>query len=88
MGYMHDDWNEWGHGALWFGIAHLLFWALLIGAVVYVATRLIRNSNSSSQISSKESPLEILDRRLAQGEVSKDDYIVARELLESNKKKK
>ena len=87
MGYMHDDWNEWGHGAIWFGIANLLFWAFLLGVVAYVVARIIRSSRSSS-IPNKESPLEILDRRLANGEVSKDDYIVARELLQGGDKKK
>lgn len=87
MGYRNDDWHEWGHGAIWMGIANFLLWALLIGAVVFVVTRLLRNFNNSP-IAKKESPLEILDRRLANGEVSKDDYIIARELLEQNSKKK
>ena len=42
MGYMHDDWNEWGHGAIWFGIANLLFWAFLLGVVAYVVARIIQ----------------------------------------------
>ena len=87
MGYRNDDWYGWGHGAIWMGLANFALWALLIGAVAFVVSRLIRNSNSSPE-AKKESPLEILDRRLANGEVTKDDYIVARELLEQNGKKK
>ena len=87
MGYMNDDWNDWGHGAIWYGLVHFLLWALFLGIVLFVATRILRNSNISGK-ADKESPIEILDRRLANGEVSKDDYIVARELLLERDKKK
>ena len=85
MGYRNDDWYDWGHGTMWMGIAGLIFWVFIIGLTVFLLTRVARNSQHAA-LDKKESPREILDRRLANGEVSKDDYIVARELLEEKKK--
>lgn len=86
MGYMDNDWHDgWGGGHFLFHFASFAFWALLIAIVVLVTFRLLNKSEIGRD---KDSPLEILDRRLARGEVSKDEYLVARELLEENRKKR
>ena len=85
------EWDDRGmHG---FGYSHyssathllgmLLLFAFL-GLLVWIVFRVLDGptSKNGSRKGSGDSPLEILDRRLAMGEVSKDDYIVAKELLQ------
>jgi putative membrane protein len=71
------DWNDgyhWGWG-LSMGIVMLLFWILVIGAVVLLVRWLV----NSSQRANTASPLkpraqELLDERLARGEISVAEY--------------
>ena len=85
------DWDDRGmHGfgnSQYSSATHLLGMLLLfafIGLVAWLAFRVLDrpSGKSGSRKASGDSPLEILDRRLAMGEVSKDDYIVAKELLQ------
>ena len=81
--------DSWGmHGNFGWGwmllmmIPMLLFWAAIIFGVVW----LIRGSTwgqpaRDDRRLSKESPVEILDRRLAKGAVTLEDYQARREVL-------
>lgn len=62
---MFDEWM-WGmHGGWW------IFWiAFIIVAVVYV----MRSQTSQSPNASAASPLEILQRRYASGDISTEEY--------------
>jgi putative membrane protein len=46
-----------------------LFWLILIGLIVWLVVRLLPGSNGETSRSTGESALEILDRRLASGEI-------------------
>jgi putative membrane protein len=71
---MHD----WGAGS-WVAmmIGMLIFWALLIVGVVWVIHE-VGGDRSSMQ------PLEVLKRRLAEGEISADEYERRRTLLDDH----
>lgn len=63
---MHDGWM-WGmHWAWW------TFWVLFVLLVLWF---IIRRSSSGAQTpAERETPLEILQRRYAEGEISTEEY--------------
>jgi putative membrane protein len=69
-------------GALgWLGIG--VFWLLLIGLIVWLVTSLLPGSKRASTHATRESALEILDRRLASGEIDLADWQTLRAALMS-----
>ncbi|MDE3088739.1 MAG: SHOCT domain-containing protein [Chloroflexota bacterium] len=56
------------------GLGMLLFWVLIIGGVVWLVQALARGTGSSSVMPQSESPLDILKRRYAKGEITKDQF--------------
>ena len=65
------------------GFAMGIFWLVLFGLVVFLAVYLARQSGAGLQRAGgprgagpepKESPREILDRRDAEGELSREEY--------------
>ena len=64
-GYM--DHYGWGSGM---GIGMLLFWGLLIAAVVVM----LRGSRDSGNHESGKSALDILQQRYARGEIGREEY--------------
>lgn len=61
-----------GGGALTGGLFSLVFWILLIGAVIY----------GIQNIGKKESAHDLLDKRYALGEISEKEYEKARKKIE------
>ena len=51
------------------GLAMVVFWLLLLGLLVWIVVRLLPGSDVRTSRPVVESPLEILDRRLANGEI-------------------
>lgn len=77
---MHGDFG-WGWMA-----AMMIFMVLFWGAVIFGIVWLIRGSAESrwspaESPATKESPLDILDRRFAEGAITEDDYRARREVL-------
>ena len=58
-----------------------LFWLFLLGLIVWLVTRLLPGGSSGTTRSAVESPLEILDRRLASGEIDLDTWQAQRAAL-------
>ena len=54
--------------------AMIVFWVLAAGLVVWIAMRLTPNHTSGPSASTPESPIDILDRRLARGEIDVATY--------------
>ena len=77
---MHGDFG-WGWMA-WMMVFMVLFWAALIFGIVWLVrgTTQGRWSPGESPVS-KESPLDILDRRFAEGAITEEDYRARREVL-------
>ena len=65
-----------GHGFNPLGaILSLLLWALVIGGIVLLVVWIVRNADhGKSSIGSRESPLDILKKRYAKGEISKEQF--------------
>lgn len=75
----------WGWGAGWMMIMPLV-WLVLIGVVVWAVVRLARPGGgevgpAGTATTQRESPQEILDRRLATGEIDLETYTRTRDLL-------
>ena len=71
-----------GEGGMLFGGFMWIFWLLVIAAVVLVIISTINNKNTTGN-DIEESPLEILKRRYAKGEIDEDEYIQRRKGLEN-----
>lgn len=73
---MHGDF-----GAGWWIVmmlGMLLFWGLVIGAIVWVVRELATHKAARAET---ESPSGLLDRRFAAGEISADEYRERRAVL-------
>jgi putative membrane protein len=78
----HMDWDG-GWGVLMV-IGMLLFWVLVIAAVVWVVRELTSQRGSGGlggTHARADDPLQILDRRLADGSISPEDYQARRAIL-------
>ena len=67
---------QWGFGVFFGGLMMVLFWAAAIGATV-----LIGRSLFGAQSAASSSPGDVLRQRYAAGEITKEQYEEAREVL-------
>lgn len=85
---MHDDWGM-SHGwDMSFGwVFMMIFWVLALGALVWLVTWLILGQRGRVAPGPRgDSPLELLDRRLANGEIDVEEYEKVRQALTSKPK--
>ena len=78
-------WDFAGHGWGWIGVGMvhmLLFWALIILAIVTLVRYLSGTSSESTRETNKV-PLDILKERYARGEIEKPDFEEKRRELQS-----
>lgn len=75
-----------GYGLLNFGwIGMILFWLLIIGLVALVVWALTNNGRRKSSEKEFEGPLEVIQKRLASGEISVEEYqSIKRELTQKD----
>ena len=61
----------------------ILAWVALIGLIVWAISRLFpaRSASDSREQTTTETPEEILDRRLARGEIDTDEYARLRDAI-------
>ena len=75
--------SDWGHmdGGWWavMAIGMVIFWALVIVGLVWLVRELTGRGGSGPKL--RQDPLELLDRRLAEGAISPEDYHERREIL-------
>jgi len=73
--------SGWGHmdGGWWvvMAVGMVLFWALVIVGLVWV----VRELTGRGGLRLRQDPLELLDRRLAEGAISPEDYRERRAIL-------
>ncbi|VAV97665.1 hypothetical protein MNBD_ALPHA02-1749 [hydrothermal vent metagenome] len=81
INHMNDSYG-WGMGwgMHFFG---MLFWILIIAGVVLFVRWIIGSTQGNSQNVSQDSPLAILKRRYANGEVDQETYERMKKELES-----
>jgi putative membrane protein len=73
-------WYGGGIGAAgWLGMG--VFWLILLGLIVWLVVRWLPGSNGGITRPSGESPLEILDRRLASGQIDLETWQMQRAAL-------
>lgn len=67
-------WDELGHGWWWgAGLLHMvLFWGVIIAVIVLLVKWLA--ADDAESMDSDETPLLILKKRFARGEIGKDEY--------------
>jgi len=71
-----------GGGAGLLGILAMgSFWLILLGLIVWLVVRLLPGSGAGTTHAAGESPLEILDRRLARGELDLETWQAQRAAL-------
>ena len=71
---MHMMWGSWGVGMM---IMMLLFWALLIVGLIFLIRWLIAAGNQGRQGRAEHSPesaLDILQKRYARGDITKQEF--------------
>ena len=68
-----------GFNSIWM----ILFWIVIIGAVIWAAAALYQKANSSPPANPGDDALSILKRRYARGELSKEEYESMRNDLET-----
>ena len=81
--------DSWGmHGDVGWGwmtimmIGMLLFWgAIVLGVIWLVRSASWGQPQQSAHLPSKESPVEILERRFAEGSMTLEDYRARRDIL-------
>jgi putative membrane protein len=73
-------WYGGGMGAL--GLLGMgLFWLILLGLIVWLVTRLLPASSEQPTRTTGESAVEILDRRMANGEIDTEAWQAQRAAL-------
>lgn len=71
-----------GSGGMFFGGAFMwIFWLLVIVAIIAVAKAMM-GSNTQRDDREKDSPLSILEKRYARGEIDREEYQEKRRELE------
>jgi len=58
-------------GMMWYG---WILWIIIIGIAVYLIVKLANRSCSGSGNQSNETPLDILKKRYARGDISKEEF--------------
>ena len=73
-------WYGNGTGSLgWLGMG--VFWLILLGLIVWLVMRLLPGSGGGTTRNTGESALEILDRRLANGQIDLEPWQAQRAAL-------
>jgi len=67
-----------------FGFGMILFWLLIVVAIVWIVSSLLNKKQSGTSDLGEETPLEVLKRRYARGEIDDDEYQRRKARLEEN----
>lgn len=76
---IHEGWM-WGMHGLWW-----VFWILITVAFVWILSRAGGSTQGVVRSGPRESPLEVLERRYAEGALSTEEYEERRERLERDR---
>ena len=79
-------WPDGGWGSGWgsgWMLVMMLGWVVLLGFGIWAIVALTRARPQPSAPPRAEAPIEVLDRRLAAGEITSEEYLAARALMQS-----
>lgn len=73
---MHNGWmpGEWGEMSPFMGGVMLLFWGVVIYAMVTIVRNMRRTNSETGRGKRDETPLDILKKRYAAGEIDREEY--------------
>lgn len=74
----HDGFIGFGGGFMW------IFWILIIVGLIWIIKSFVTTDTYTEKIIQKESPLEILNKRYARGEIDEEEYHRRRAELEKD----
>jgi putative membrane protein len=77
----YDHGSDWG-GWIWMMLVMVVFWGLVIFAVVALFRGTSRSSTPNGAVRREQDPLEVLDGRFARGEIDAEEYHARREALQ------
>jgi putative membrane protein len=78
--WMHGGWG-WGWMTLMM-IGMMVFWGAIIFGAVWLIRGVVRGGSApGNELASREGPVEILERRFAEGAITPEDYRARREVL-------
>ena len=66
------------------GLAIIVFWVVMFALIVWAVGRVLPGSSAETSAADSESAVEILDRRLADGEIDMHDWQARRSALMAN----
>lgn len=81
----YGDWNDRMGGGYGWWILMTIMMVVFWGGLIWFAVTLIRRPTHTSQNVTRKTALEILEKRLARGEIELDDYRQRRQILEHPK---
>lgn len=65
------NWGNYGCGMGFGWIFMIIFWVLVILGIVFIVRTVMKSGKGAEQ---KEAPLDILKKRYAQGEITKEEF--------------
>jgi len=71
MWEMHEGMGWW---MVFGGVLTILFWAVIIGLVVWGIAKLVGHESSRAESGGKSNPLDIARERYARGEITKEHF--------------
>jgi putative membrane protein len=77
--WMHGGWG-WGWMMLMM-VVMVLFWGAVIFGIFWLIRGAARGNWASKETVDKESPVDILERRFAEGAITEEDYRARRKVL-------
>ncbi len=85
MGHGMYGWNMgWGMGFGW--IYMILFWAGIVAGIVFLVKWISSQSQSNPKQGFSETPMEIVEKRYAAGEISEKEFRNMRDNLKGGSK--
>ncbi len=84
MGYgpgygMMGGWGYGGYGGYGFGVLHMVFWVVILIAVVVGIVWLVRSMTSAGAHDAlparRSAGIDVLEERYARGEINRDEYL-------------
>jgi putative membrane protein len=76
----YDNGSAWG-GWIWMMLFMVVFWGLVIFAVVALFRGTSRSGTTNGTAPREQDPLQLLDGRFARGEIDAEEYHARREAL-------
>ncbi len=63
--------HNWMGGGMWYG---WIFWVAIIALIVFLIIRFTNQKQNTRNISTGESSLDLLKKRYAKGDISKEEF--------------